>query len=267
MGDHGTFVKEDGEHGGTPLQLDKVSYSNFAALLYVPRSEDYDKTTHLVNGAVQVSASNKEFTYAVNGRVLMQAKKTSPATYSIASVPQEGAVQDGQMHGQTTSIVLSKAWTKCSHSIGYKLSVVNNDIACIVYTVPSLSKKISDNPARQATMALHFTYNALFQLKSSIVSDCYEVCSSQGAAQLAETGVASSNVTVLTSKDSKKAGGGLYFSGRGKLASSKNMQLVDEKKRVVWQMSKIDRHEYHVDFRSPINTVQSFALAIAQCDL
>jgi hypothetical protein len=80
---------------------------------------------------------------------------------------------------------------------------------------------------------------------------------------------------VFDNKEPYSKGGGrwgLNFHGRGRLASSKNMQMEHKTRnkpttKVVFQIVKWDKHAYNVDFRAPFNLFQAFGFALAQIDL
>jgi len=59
----------------------------------------------------------------------------------------------------------------------------------------------------------------------------------------------------------------LNMKGRGRVASSKNTQLVNQDGVVCLQVAKCDHTTYHVDFRAPFNPFQAFAFGIAQVAL
>lgn len=61
----------------------------------------------------------------------------------------------------------------------------------------------------------------------------------------------------------------LNFNGRVSVPSVKNFQLVDEddSETVVCQFGKVDSDRFHLDFKTPFNAFQAFALSLAQFDL
>lgn len=238
-------VKDDGPANGAAA----------SKLLLIPSKHDYDKTTHLLNGVVKVH-NNSSFEYSLKGSVLLRATKIDSGFQieDMTTIP-----------GQPVPVaILAKAWTSCKHSVGYKLIVQKStDVTCIVYTVPSLVKKLSDKAPRQAHLAV---IDQKKKKEIQLVSCCHDICKKHGVNKLIELNN-NDGVLVFPSKDPFCGKAGLHFSGRGKLASNKNMQLLDSKKRVIWQMAKVSSGEYHVDFRAPISSLQSFAVAVAQCHL
>jgi Tub family len=61
----------------------------------------------------------------------------------------------------------------------------------------------------------------------------------------------------------------LNFHGRVSVPSVKNFQLIseDDIDTVVCQFGKVDDNRFHLDFRSPFNAFQAFALALSQFNL
>ena len=61
----------------------------------------------------------------------------------------------------------------------------------------------------------------------------------------------------------------LDFHGRVSVASVKNFQLVGEEdlENVVCLFGKVDHDRFHLDFKTPFNAFQAFALALSQFNL
>jgi hypothetical protein len=114
---------------------------------------------------------------------------------------------------------LSKTSTKGSKIVyslfrhdGSKTS--SKEVASIQYEVPSVLQALTDGPPRRAKV------------------------------------VVAGKVSVETKEPYSKDGGkrGLDFRGRGREPSRKNMQLQDRDGKVVLQMAKWDKDDFHIDF-------------------
>ena len=61
----------------------------------------------------------------------------------------------------------------------------------------------------------------------------------------------------------------LNFNGRVSIPSVKNFQLIaeDDAENVLCQFGKVDDDKFHLDFKTPFNAFQAFALALSQFNL
>lgn len=63
--------------------------------------------------------------------------------------------------------------------------------------------------------------------------------------------------------DSKLKKYKLDFKGRVKMASSNNLQLIDDSENVLFQLGKFKKNVYNCDFSYPVNAFQAFSIAVS----
>lgn len=109
---------------------------------------------------------------------------------------------------------------KKGETVGYKLETCKKESdtpeesMILQYHVPSIVQSVMEAPPRRATVSV------------------------------------SGKMTVATKEPYYKSGGrrGLDFNKRGRIPSRKNMQLQDQDGKVVLQMVKWDKDQFHLDF-------------------
>jgi hypothetical protein len=238
----------------------------------VPQKKDYRHGTGLVHCVVRREAGKGRFgfaydriTFACQKRdgteiVLLVATKQAagPRMYTISDLSSKLGKQLGVLS-------MSKSSVK---SLVYSLYQENEQVATILYQVPSIINVVLDGPPRRAQIAIS-ACQAHVQLQSGIL-EAKSKLSMHKTRSLQGIDDGQPFLHVFETKDPYSKGGGrwgLNFHGRGRLASSKNMQMENKQGETVFQIAKWDKHAYNVDFRAPFNVFQAFGFALAQIDL
>jgi hypothetical protein len=248
-----------------PLLASKTFDSLFAA----PNKKDYRSRTGLVHCVVRREAGNGRFgfasnklTFAVQKRdgteimVLVATKQASGNKYTIRDLSSKLGKELG---------VLSPG--KFMQSLVYSLYQEDEQVATILYQVPSVINVVLDGPPRRAQIAISASQAHVHQ-KSGILEAKSKISinktrSLQGLGD-------QPFLHVFENKEPYDKGGGrwgLDFHGRGRLASSKNMQMENSQGETIFQIVKWDKNVYNVDFRTPFNMFQAFGFALAQINL
>jgi hypothetical protein len=233
----------------------------------VPHKKDYRSRTGLVHCVVRREVSQGRFglasnriTFALQKRdgteiVLLVATKKAAGNinYTISDLSSKQGKQLGDLSAG-----------KSAKSLVYSLYQENEQVAAILYQVPSIINVVLDGRPRRAQIAISAS-QAHVQQKSGILEakskiSIHKSRSLQGIDD-------HPFLHVFENKDPYSKGGGrwgLDFHGRGRLASSKNTQMENKEGVIVFQIAKWDKHAYSVDFRAPFNMFQAFGFALAQ---
>jgi hypothetical protein len=242
----------------------------------VPTKKDYRHSTGLVHCVVRREAGKGRFGFASNRIIFSLQKRDGTEIVLLVATKQAGqyTISDlsskiGKQLGVLSMVMVSK---KSIKSLVYSLYQDTEQVASILYHVPSILSVVLDGPPRRAQIAIS-TSQAHVHQQSSILEakSKFNIHKSQSLKGIDD---GQPLLHVFDTKDPYSKGGGrwgLNFHGRGRLASSKNMQMenkqADSSETVVFQIAKWDKHAYNVDFRAPFNMFQAFGFALAQIDL
>eukprot|EP00592_Proboscia_alata_P010453 CAMPEP_0194361534 /NCGR_PEP_ID=MMETSP0174-20130528/9098_1 /TAXON_ID=216777 /ORGANISM="Proboscia alata, Strain PI-D3" /LENGTH=314 /DNA_ID=CAMNT_0039133785 /DNA_START=55 /DNA_END=999 /DNA_ORIENTATION=- len=135
--------------------------------------------------------------------------------------------------------------------------------AAFLYHVPSwISQWREGQPPRRVTAILP-------TLDPKNYSKSCQITNENKMIDSFENGCGSSEVLVMETREPSYEGGQyrLNFGGRVTTPSVKNMQLVGDDGKLLVQFGRVGENRFHLDYRSPFNGYQAFALAITQFDL
>jgi hypothetical protein len=200
--------------------------------------------------------------------LIMSAEKISAHSYVLYD----------EHHGQKKIGTLHRTQNGPA-AIVYALYWSDVQVATVLYTVPSLVKVVREGPARQAQLALT-SFDDTGAATTTKKQDphwfavaCQESIKKTSTLDLmtAVSDVYESAVPYVK-KDGRY---GMDFKGRGRMTSTKNMQLVSpdsdpvvgKKKKIKCQVAKWDADVFHVDFCAPLTMFHAFGFALAQIDL
>ena len=250
-------LEQDGSEEARP----KTSRIAKASLLRIPNRLDFNEKTELVNGTFKISGQELNY-FLEDGTLLLQARKQLIGkVYTIYDMREQGSPIE--------VATFSRAWLT-KEAVAYRLAVgqTNVDIACVVFENCGLMTKFLESPNRHLDLVINVTRDSDLPKSSTIVLDSQSRY--EGKHSLHKMDDPSKLVQVFPTKSPYNGNTGenvLWFKGRGKESSVKNVQLIDTMGRVTWQMAQVSRAEYHVDFRAPLNPLQAFATALGQQDL
>lgn len=232
----------------------------------IPSKKDHRSRTGLVQCVVRRQVGQGRFGFASSKLVLFLQNRDGTETAVLTAVKAGGGtgrkfVISDHLGGELGTLA---SYTKVGQSFVYSLFSEQGQVACVVYQIPSLISVVLDGPPRRAQIAIakpKVDKTGMFEAKVKAA-----IKKTRTLEALADLGFA--NVFQTKSPYSKGGGRwGLNFHGRGREASSKNMQLEDDAGNVMVQVAKWDTNTYNVDFRAPFNMYQAFGFAIAQLDL
>jgi hypothetical protein len=236
----------------------------------MPAKKDYRSRTGLVHCVVRREVSQGRFGFASN-RITFALQKRDGTEIVLLVATKQAAVYTisdfSSKHGKQLG-VLSLAG-KSVKLLVYSLYQEHEQVATILYQVPSIINVVLDGPPRRAQIAISAS-QAHVQLKSGILEQKSKISIHKTRSLQGIDNDAHPFLHVFENKDPYSKGGGrwgLDFHGRGRLASSKNMQMENKEGVIVFQIAKWDKHAYSVDFRAPFNMFQAFGFALAQIDL
>lgn len=159
-------------------------------------------------------------------------------------------------------------------AVSYALTTTKDDKldACVFFNKPNLIQYALQGLPRQLELGL-FT-KAGHQLSREqayqVVKDCCKYSESKATSSAYKIVGDSKYLSVHQSLLPYKKGRGnfgLNFQGRGRGASNKNCQMINEIGKITLQMVKYEKGIYHVDYAAPVHGVQAFGFALAQLDL
>jgi Tub family len=241
--------------------------------------------TGLVHGAVkrEFTVSNRPLPMVVpnlsftlqcpneSQKVVLMAEKKSPHNYHL--------------YEPTNNEVIGSL-QRCHSNFSYILyglfNIDGEQIAAIWYKVHSIVNILSEATPRKAQLAFHIPKRSKLDGGMSqedrstqkwFENHCKESIRMIGSLHAVVAGEQTPCVQNVYCYDSKtchaKSSGrvGLNFKGRGRIASTKNIQLLSDDGSIVCQMAKWDDNTFNVDFKYPVNILYAFAFAIAQLDL
>jgi hypothetical protein len=238
-----------------------------------PQKKDYRHSTGLVHCVVRREAGKGRFGFATNRITFSLQKRDGTEIVILVATKQAGnyTISDlsNKIDKELGGLLLLK---KSFKSLVYSLYQENEQVAVILYDVPSIISVVLDGPPRRAQIAISSSQAHVQQtlgiLEAKSKFSILKTRSLQGVDDDQPF------LHVFENKDPYSKGKGrwgLNFHGRGRLASSKNMQMEHknqaDSETVVFQIAKWDKHAYNVDFRAPFNMFQAFGFALAQIDL
>jgi hypothetical protein len=249
-----------------PLPATKTKTLDCFAL---PHKKDYRSRTGLVHCVVRREAGKGRFGFASNRITFALQKRDGTEIVLLVATKQAAGnsyiISDlSSKHGKQLGDLSAGKSVK---SLVYSLYQENEQVATILYQVPFIINVVLDGPPRRAQIALSAS-QAHVQQKSGILEAKSKI--SINKTQSLQGIDDQPFLHVFENKDPYSKGGGrwgLNFHGRGRLASSKNMQMENSQAETVFQIAKWDKHGYNVDFRAPFNMFQAFGFALAQIDL
>lgn len=145
--------------------------------------------------------------------------------------------------------------------------------ACVFFNKPSLIQYALEGAPRQLELGVFTKEGRKLELAQArqVVKDCCKYSESKATSSAYKVVGDSKFLSVFHSLVPYKKEGrkkyGLNLKGRGRGASNKNCQMVNEIGKVTLQMAKFEKGIYSVDFAAPLNAVQAFGFALAQLDL
>ena len=145
--------------------------------------------------------------------------------------------------------------------------------ACVFFNKPRLIQYALQGAPRQLEFGVFTQQGRKLQYNQAIqvVQDCCKYSESKATSSDYKIIGDSRYMNVFQSVVPYKKPGhkkfGLNFHGRGRGASNKNCQMLNEVGRITLQMAKYEKNIYHVDYKAPLNAVQAFGFALAQLDL
>jgi hypothetical protein len=234
----------------------------------LPQKKDYRHSTGLVHCIVRREVGKGRFGFASNTITFALQKRDGTEIVILVATKQAGAYTISDQIGKqlgVLSIILSKKSVK---SLVYSLYQETEQVAVILYHLPSIISVVLDGPPRRAQIAISASQVQVQQKSGNL--EAKSKISIHKTRSLQDVDDEQHFLHVLETKDPYSKGGGrwgLNFHGRGRLASSKNMQLENKHESVIFQIAKWDKHTYNVDFRAPLNMFQAFGFALAQIDL
>jgi hypothetical protein len=278
----------------TPALLVTKTLDCFA----VPIKKDYRHSTGLVHCVVRREMGKGRFGFASNHNITLSLQKrdgteiallvaTKQAAAGAYTISDLSSSKIDKRLGGLSMLMMSKNSVK---SLVYSLYQDTEQVAVILYNVPSIISVVLDGPPRRAQIAISSAPQAAAAAtphvpQTSGILEAKSKTSIHKTRSLLGIDDGQPFLHVFENKDPYSKGGGrwgLNFHGRGRLASSKNMQMDEHKSNnnksnnnnkqagnetVVFQIAKWDKHAYNVDFRAPFNMFQAFGFALAQIDL
>lgn len=240
----------------------------------VPQKKDYRHSTGLVHCVVRREAGKGRFGFASNRITFSLQKRDGTEIVLLVAAKQAGTYTISDLSskiGQQLGVLSASNRNNSVKSLVYALYQENEQVATILYHVPSIISVVLDGPPRSAQIAIS-SQQAHVQEKSPGILEAKSKISIQKTRSLLGIDDDQPFLHVFENKDPYSKGGGrwgLNFHGRGRLASSKNMQMEHKEadETVVFQIAKWDKHAFNVDFRAPFNMFQAFGFALAQIDL
>lgn len=249
--------------------------------------EAYNAKTELIHGVVQREYLSKHF-ISMSSYKLLFALQYPDGTQKVTLVARKQALNTSYQiykpdnQGEDKLIGSVERCQSNSTSITYGLFDMHREqqYAAIWYKVHSVVAVLADAPPRKAQLAIRIPENIITKTSvgdnpSSFENRCKECVREKNNLNDLVTDTkrsSSEQIYVFDSKTcySRKKGEsvvGLNFKGRGRIASTKNIQLINHDGIVVCQMAKWDDNTFNVDFATKIDIVYAFAFAIAQLDL
>jgi len=210
-----------------------------------PVAKDLHPRTNLAHGTVQ---RQKKFPDA------------GKATYSLSPPNAPGSAILRLSDGCIKKIVGGEPVARMAEvhkDFSYiQYTMVGSDtVLSVFYHVPSAKRLLQEEPERKATVVIGTDCTAMEEWLGSL----------KQPPKLGDDMPA--GTTILFSKAAKRNKDGrlsLNFHGRSDKVSNKNMQLVDEAGKIVWQMGKLGTGGFSVDYASPFTPLSSFGMAAAQ---
>jgi hypothetical protein len=233
----------------------------------VPTKKDYRHSTGRVHCVVRREAGKGRFGFAYNRITFALQKRDGTEIVLLVATKQNGAYTISDLSskiGKQLGVLSMHKSKQSIKALVYSLYQDTEQVAAILYHVPSIISVVLDGPPRRAQIAISASQAKSGILEAKSKTSIHKTRSLQGIDD------GQPFLHVFESKDPYSKGGGrwgLNFHGRGRLASSKNTQMENKHETVVFQIAKWDKHAYNVDFRAPFNMFQAFGFALAQIDL
>jgi hypothetical protein len=256
--------------GHSPAPILATSTLPFFA---VPQKKDYRHSTGLVHCVVRREAGKGRFGFTTNRITFSLQKRDGTEIVLLVATKQNGNYTISEVSNEIVTELGGLALaSKSTKSLVYLLYQENEQVAVILYHVPSIISVVLDGPPRRAQIAISSSQSHV-QHTSGILEAKSKI-SLHKTRSLRGIDDDQPFLHVFENKDPYSKGKGrwgLNFRGRGRLASSKNMQMENkhqtDSETVVFQIAKWDKNAYNVDFRAPFNMFQAFGFALAQIDI